>query len=267
MTQPELIFLKLGGSLITDKEQAKTARLEVLDRISAEIAHAKQENPDLRLLIGHGSGSYGHAVANQYQTQNGGSGDPYWHGFADVWRAARELNQIVIHTLAEAGLPVMAFPPSAGVIAKNKSLENWDTKPLKYALSRDLIPVVNGDVVFDTHLGGTIFSTEQIFQYLAGVLHPNRILLAGLDAGIYTTPQQPQDILPRITSDNISEIMPVLSGSKTVDVTGGMRSKVQLMLSIVKEIPSVEVQVFSGAEPGNIKKALSGKKFGTLITN
>lgn len=266
MTQPELVFLKLGGSLITDKEQAKTARLEVLNRISDEIAGAKQENLDLRLLIGHGSGSYGHAVAHQYQTQKGGSGAPYWRGFADVWRAARELNQIVIHSLAEAGLPVMAFPPSAGVIANGKSLESWDTEPLKFALSHDLIPVVQGDVVFDTQLGGTIFSTEQIFQHLAGVLHPDRILLAGLDPGIYHNPQHPQDILPRITPDNIGETLPVLSGANTMDVTGGMLSKVQLMLSIVKELPSLKVQVFSGAEPGNIDKTLSGIKCGTLIT-
>ena len=60
-------FLKLGGSLITDKSQPYTARLEVIDRLAQEILQARQENPGLLLLLGHGSGSFGHTPAHQYK--------------------------------------------------------------------------------------------------------------------------------------------------------------------------------------------------------
>ena len=266
MNKSHLIFLKLGGSLITDKAKPLTPQLDVIQRVSAEISQACRDDPQLQLLIGHGSGSFGHAVADRYQTQSGVEGDRAWQGFIEVWAAARELNQIMINRLAAAGLPVIAFPPSAGIIAENKMLESWDTRPLETALAHRLIPVVYGDVVFDTAIGGTIFSTEQIFQHLAKVCQPKRILLAGLESGVYLNPQQSQEIIKHITPQNIDQVQHALSGSKNTDVTGGMLTKVQFMLSLVQEIPSLEILIFSGVNPGRIQEAIKGGNPGTLIT-
>ena len=49
-----MIFLKLGGSLITDKTGVEAARPAVLARLAAEIAAARAAQPGLPLLIGHG---------------------------------------------------------------------------------------------------------------------------------------------------------------------------------------------------------------------
>ncbi len=266
MNETHLIFLKLGGSLITDKAKPLTPNLDVIQRVSAELSLACQEDPQLQLLIGHGSGSFGHSVADQHQTQTGVEGGKAWQGFTEVWAAARELNQIMINHLVAAGLPVIAFPPSAGIIAENKMLDSWDTHPLETALAHRLIPVVYGDVVFDTAIGGTIFSTEQIFQHLARVCQPKRILLAGMESGVYLNPQQPQEIIKHITPQNIDQIQPALSGSENPDVTGGMLTKVQFMLSLVQEIPNLEILIFSGLSPGRIQEAIIGGNPGTLIT-
>ena len=51
-----LIFLKLGGSLITNKNIPFSARKDTLRRLAAEISEALDTNPELKLLIGHGSG-------------------------------------------------------------------------------------------------------------------------------------------------------------------------------------------------------------------
>ena len=67
----ELVFLKLGGSLITDKTQAYTARLDKLADLATQIAHSLQTHPDLRLVLGHGSGSFGHTAAKKYRTRDG----------------------------------------------------------------------------------------------------------------------------------------------------------------------------------------------------
>ncbi len=266
MTQPSLTFLKLGGSLITDKQQALTAQSATILRLAKEIRSSINEQPDLHLLIGHGSGSFGHGVAVQYQTQAGEKGPGYWQGFAAVWAAARELNQIVIQHLSSQNLPVIAFPPSAGIVASDKILETWDVLPIKLAIEHQLIPIVQGDVVFDIKIGGTIFSTEQVFQHLCKMLQPNRILIAGLEHGVYLDPKKPQEVIPRITPRNFCSIVPAISGAGTADVTGGMLSKVQLMLELIKNHPALEVQIFSGVTPGNVHKVLSGEKLGTLIT-
>jgi isopentenyl phosphate kinase len=46
-----------------------------------------------------------------------------------------------------------------------------------------------------------------------------------------------------------------------------MKSKVEEMLSLVEEIPNLNVQIFSGEERGNTEKALNGAAMGTLITS
>ena len=266
MESRELIFLKLGGSLITDKTQPLTPHPEIIQLIAREVKEALQENPNLQLLIGHGSGSFGHAIADQFQTQEGGWDQIYWQGFSEVWRAARELNQLVVESFHREGLPLVAFPPSASVIAENKELVSWDTDPIKFAISQGLIPLVQGDVIFDTRIGGTIFSTEKCFEYLAKVLSPKRILLAGLDKGVFKDISNQNEIYNQITPGNFDEIHSALFGSNTVDVTGGMIAKVKSMLAMVQNQPSMQVQIFSGLEPGNIKKALDGDVLGTLIS-
>ena len=58
-------------------------------------------------------------------------------------------------------------------------------EPIQSTLENGLLPVIYGDVVFDTDIGGTILSTEDLFFYLAGILKPSRILLAGQDPGVW----------------------------------------------------------------------------------
>ncbi len=266
MKSSELVFLKLGGSLITDKDTPSTAKPGVIQRIAQEISQGLKANPGIRLILGHGSGSFGHASAAKYQTHEGGESSEYWQGFSKVWQSARQLNEIIIEEFSTAGLPVIAFPPSAGVIARDRSIARWDIEPLQLTLSHGLIPVVMGDVVFDTALGGTILSTEQIFKYLAPIFRPHQILLAGSDAGVYLDPDQSDEIIPHITPSNISTVLPYLSGSSAADVTGGMLSKVRLMLSILNTNPSTQIQIFAGSLPGNVNKVLNGEVIGTLIT-
>jgi isopentenyl phosphate kinase len=265
MDSHELIFLKLGGSLITDKNQPLTARPKTIKRIAKEIKKALEENPGVRLLIGHGSGSFGHAIADVYHTQEGGWDQRYWQGFSEVWFAARELNQLVVESFHQEGLPLISFPPSAGVIAENKEFKSWDIRPIEFALAQGLIPLVQGDVIFDTEIGGTIFSTEKSFVFLCKNLHPEKILLAGWDIGVYKDNTDKNTIFSRITPEDVDQIRSTLSGSDAVDVTGGMSAKVMSMLTLVKENPSLKVQIFSGMEPGNIKKALNGEVIGTLL--
>jgi isopentenyl phosphate kinase len=267
MNANRLVFLKLGGSLITDKTKPMTPQHEVIQRLANEIAQAVNTMPGLRLLIGHGSGSFGHIVANEYQTQNGGKGDSYWKGFSEVWAAARELNQIMINHFVSSGLPVIAFPPSAGIITQYKRITSWDTRPIQLALSHGLIPVVQGDVILDANIGGTILSTEAIFQYLANELHPQEILIAGLDDGVYKDPQQPQEIINHISPGNYVDVLPLLSTSEAVDVTGGMLDKVSLMIDLIKENPSLKVRIFSGMKLNNVHAALAGESVGTQISN
>ena len=261
-----LFFLKLGGSLITEKDNPYTARDTILHQIAEEIKLARQEFPEMQLLLGHGSGSFGHVSAKKFKTRDGVDTPEEWTGFVNVWKDARKLNQIVIETLSASGLPVLAFPPSAAIVCQGRKVKSWDIQPIKKALKAGLIPLVNGDVIFDEFLGGTILSTEELFFHLASCLKPEKILLAGKEQGVWEDFPNRTKLLRIINANNLAQIEKNLQGSEFTDVTGGMLEKVKNMLDILKNIPKTGVLIFSGEQKGELYKALSGGNPGTLIS-
>ena len=262
---PPLQFLKLGGSLICDKAQPHTARPEVLRRLAQEVASALERDPGLALLLGHGSGSFGHVPARRYGTRQGVHTPQEWDGFVEVWQEAAALNHIVMDALRSAGLPAIAFQPSASVTASDGAVLTWDLSPLLAALRAGLLPVVYGDVIFDVRRGGTILSTEDLFGYLALELQPVRILLAGLEPGVWADYPVCERLLREVTPQTLGEVESALSGSDSIDVTGGMASKVRQGLALAQALPGLEVRIFSGVQPGQVEQALLGAAVGTAL--
>jgi isopentenyl phosphate kinase len=267
----KLHFLKLGGSLITDKNEAHTHRPDVLARLGREIAAALEQDPSLKIVLGHGSGSFGHVAAKKYGTRSGVRSLREWDGFVEVWWEAINLNRHVMDALHDAGLPVISLPPVASVTAQDAQVSAWDLAPLSHALRAGLMPVVFGDVVFDLKRGGTILSTEDLFAYLArrlpqvAGLAPGRLLLAGIEAGVWADFPACTQLVEQITPNNYTDLSVFVGESRAADVTGGMASKVELSLALVKEMSGLEVRIFSGEKPGAVEKALLGKQVGTVI--
>lgn len=260
-----IIFLKLGGSLITEKVRPATPRIEVLGRLAKEIAAAVRDQPGLGLVIGHGSGSFGHVPAQFYGTRQGVFTPSEWLGFAEVWRQANALNRLVMDALLREGLPAMSFAPSAMVLARSGQVLRWEPSNLQRTVEKGLIPVVYGDVVFDQMLGGTILSTEDLFDYLAPFFKPKRILLAGIEPGVWGDFPACTQILPEINSSNIDILQPSLAGSVATDVTGGMASKVHQSLKLCQRVAGLQVSIFSGEKPGVLESALRGAYPGSRI--
>jgi len=262
----ELVFLKLGGSLITDKSAPRTPRLETLRRLSAEISHALRRRPTIKLLLGHGSGSFGHMDAARYGTAAGVHSQQDWIGFHEVWRSADALDRIVIDALADAGLPVVRVAASGAAYSNSGTLSSFPTHIVQSALGAGLIPVVFGDVVFDRAQGGAIASTESIFSFLAPGCRPRRILMAGLERGVFYSFPSRDSLLPLIRSNDRRMDTSEITGSAFPDVTGGMQSKVETLLHMCREEWVEEALIFSGEEIGNVESALMDKKIeGTYI--
>ncbi len=276
----ELVFLKLGGSLITDKTQPYTPKLDVIEDAALQVSTALQAHPDLRLVIGHGSGSFGHVAASEYHTRDGYFPRPsplihrerdkteenYWKGFAEVWYQASALNRFVMKAFHKTNVPAVALPPSANVIASDGNVSIWETTSISMALAAGLVPVIHGDVTFDEIRGGTILSTEDLFSHLARALHPQQILLAGLESAVWEDFPARTRKVETITPHTFGQISEGVGKAAGADVTGGMESKVMQMLKLVQQNPELKVQIFSGAEPGNIARALTGETLGTWIT-
>jgi isopentenyl phosphate kinase len=266
LIDPKLAFIKLGGSLITDKMSPGIVRQEVLDSICTEIRDYIDRHPDQNYIIGHGSGSFGHVPAERYRTREGVTSRDDWRGFSEVWREAARLNHLVLKTMFSLDVPVIAFPPSAAVTTSNREIVSWNLDPIRQALNAHQVPLTYGDVVVDLEIGGTILSTEDIFVYLAQNFLPSQILLAGVEDGVWGDRSGRTGLIPQVTPQNLSRILPSLGGAAGHDVTGGMADKVAQMARLVQEIPGLEVVIFSGMEPGNLTSALSRLPIGTRIS-
>ena len=260
----DLTFLKLGGSLLTDKTKRESLRADVLARLAAEIAAARRVSPDLKLVLGHGSGSFGHTAAARHGTRAGVSGPEQWLGFAEVSDAAARLNRAVIAALLGAGVPAVGLPPSASAVVTAGVIHEIAVAPIRAALAVRLLPVVFGDVAFDTARGGTIISTEEVMDYLALEMRPTRLLLAGETPGVLDAAGQ---VVAHINRANYETIRPALGGSRGADVTGGMASKVAAMLDLAAKIPGLTIHIFSGLAPGILEQLLTSSSLsaGTRI--
>lgn len=258
------VFLKLGGSVLTDKTRPKTPRMGVIMELASQISEAIAGS-HLELLLGHGSGSFGHWAAHEFEPLKRKNPQLY---AAKVHAVAAELNHIVVSALVDAGVKAIHYPPSAVVFARDDVPSRLCLGALTEMLEHGFVPVTYGDAVPDGVRGGTIFSTERVFLTLNPVLKPRRILLVSDVNGVYTADPHIDpnaEHIPEITPDNFSEVRAALGGARGFDVTGGMLGKVESMLQLVKTSPWVdEVQLLS-PEGDNLLRALRGEHVGTII--
>ena len=264
-------YLKLGGSLITDKNKPLTPRPLVIQRLAREIASAHRAHPDRQLIIGHGSGSYGHVVGRMYDVRSGVRDARGWRGFVETGYVAGQLNRLVLAALLRAGLPVVSLPPSALVTCRDGAIVQFHTQPILNALNRGLIPLLFGDVAFDETRGGVIVSTEEVFAALAGHLPPERFTLAGVVDGVYTGDplRDPNaQLIPHIRVRELDALAGALGGSHGVDVTGGMAGKVREMAALIERYPQLRVHLVSGEVPGRLERHLLAPDgpLGTTLT-
>lgn len=256
----DLILIKIGGSLITDKTKPFTTRPDVIKRVAKEIKEALGEKK-VKLVVGHGGGSFPHQSAKKYQTNKGIINEESYKGISEVQNDASRLNRIFVQALIDEGINAVSVQPSASAISENGKIVEWFTKPLEEMLEKGLIPVPYGDVMLDKKMGCSIASTEEILNFLSRKLKPEKIIIAGEVDGVFTADPHKDPkakLIPEITTANFEEIKKYLAGSRGTDVTGGMLHKVEEMMDLAKE--GFKSEIINVLKEGNLKKAILGKK-------
>lgn len=259
-----VVLIKLGGSIITNKDQRKEANLEKISQLAKELKEASRKSSDL-MILGHGVGSFSHPPAHKFRTKEGFINKNSAYGLAEVRKSCLEINLIVISKLIEAGLPATTLVPFSFLTADNKKLDKVFLSSLVNTLEFRLLPVIHGDVISDRSIGCTIYSTETLLNILAIKLgqhgyYPKVIIEIVKPEGVY---DQNGQTIPEINKKNFQTIKSRLTGSESIDVTGGMLHKVEEAYQMAKK--GVSTLITSSA-PGNLKKAILGQKVeGTWI--
>ncbi len=261
----EVVLVKISGSVITDPETPNTARQHEIHRIVQEIKESKFAG---RLIIGHGSGAFGHVPGHRYQVHKGLINEESRKGASITQNVAANLHRMVVGAMCDHELNPLSFPPSAGAIAVDRKIMHWDLSPLKLAMENGFVPVTLGDVVVDRKLGVTIVSTEEAFRFIASELKPRRIIIGGDTDGVFTSDPKAfpdAELISTIDSGNIGTAIAGAGGSRKVDVTGGMRSKLEFLYEMARNTGAV-CQIVNIAVHGRMRSAISGEEvIGTLI--
>lgn len=259
MKNKQLVLLKLGGSLITDKNKPFTARREVIIRLGREIKSALA-GFDGKLIIAHGSGSFGHPVAKKYGVEKGWEHKGGLEGVPSVADAAIKINRIVMEEFLKIGLPVVSFAPGSFIFAANSRPTNILLGPIFQCLNWEMIPVVYGDIIFDQNKGWSIFSSEMTLNLLAKSFRRDfseiKQFYCGDTDGVY---DENGKTIQKITPKSFVKLQKKIKGSVAADVTGGMLHKVQEAVGLVSDF-GIETLIFSGKAEGQLKKALEEKR-------
>ena len=255
--------LKLGGSVITDKEKKLTPNLPAIERLAKEISRANVSP----LVLVHGGGSFGHPVAEQYRLAEGYKDSSQIMGFSMTHQAMTKLNKLIVESLINHNIPAVEVQPSSCVVTKAGRIQIIEDRPLRKMLEMGFVPVLYGDTVFDSETGFDILSGDQLVSSLAINLNAHRIVV-GVDVnGLYTGDPKTDSaarLIRHVTLEELKKLEHRIEGSKVTDVTGGMLGKIFELKPAVEQ--GIQTIIVNATESNRVYKALKGEEVvGTVI--
>lgn len=238
-----MIVVKIGGSAITDKKGFKKARFEAIKSLAKQIAEVRPKN----LILVHGAGSFGHPFVVKYKLKE----EKNPEGIVRAHMSCVELNSIVCNAMIKYGLkpfpihPLQTFKLKGGEVL-------FDVKIFEYALREGFIPVTHGDMVYDEdERFFKVLSGDDITIELARVFKAEKVGFATDVEGVFVN--------GRLAKYVSWEDLDHLGFAEGVDVTGGMKGKVEKILK-----SNIVARIFSLNE---LKDFLMCKEVGTLVGN
>jgi len=244
-----MILIKLGGSIITNKEKPLSARRKTIDNILKQIRKIKEPK-----IIVHGGGSYGHYWSVKYGMHT----KPAKYdlkGVSVVKNSMIELNKIILDAAVKNRLNPYSLPPT-DFMSGNRSIKSKILTINDIAKS-GLTPVTYGDALWYGQKKSYILSGDVIMTALAKVLKPRlSVFVLNVD-GVYSNMKSKKLVY------DFKKEKPSISTNK-MDVTGGMTRKITEATKMSRS--GLKVFFANGNKPQRITDAVSGKKFeGTLF--
>ncbi|CCQ33760.1 isopentenyl phosphate kinase [Halorhabdus tiamatea] len=240
-------ILKLGGSVITEKDAPETVDREALTAAADAIGAADLDD----LVIVHGGGSFGHHHAEAHGvTATAGTHDAA--GVYAIHDAMARLDDHVVEALQDAGVPALPVHPFSVASRDEHGETALPTGAIDRLRGEGFVPVLFGDVVVQAGAGATILSGDEIVVLLARSLGADRI---GLCSGVSGVLDESGAVIDRI--EDFAAVADALGESEATDVTGGMAGKVRALLDL--ETPA---SIFG---PDDLAAFLAGEDPGTLI--
>lgn len=260
---PPLTILKIGGSVITDRRREQPVPLrDAMERIALEIAQARADRPS-RLALVHGAGSFGHPIVKRTGIDRGLASPAQRLAMGETQRLQNGLNALFVRHLLRAGLAAFPCQASASSVTDRGRLISMDLQAVSWLLHHGMIPVLFGVPSVDVAQGCAILSGDVLAIELFTRFPPASILHGTDVQGVFTSdPARDPDalLLPVVDLRRATALPSGVSGSRAVDVTGGLRNKLEKLRSA-----GASGRIFDATVPGNVLRALSGEAVGTHV--
>ncbi|MFX1409989.1 MAG: type 2 isopentenyl-diphosphate Delta-isomerase [Promethearchaeota archaeon] len=256
----EIILLKLGGSLLTDKNEPFSIREDVLRDVIQEIIEANK-----KIILIHGGGSFGHPLAEKYNISAGvdTSISNQILGLTETHQSMNKFNSRIINLLLEKNYPALSIQASSIFIKNSHIISTSSIDIIETALDLNILPILYGDIILDKQGSFSIISGDKIIFELCENLkkyNVSKVIFTMETDGLYIkgkTYNEKEKLVTECYSNELEDLELAALGQK-IDVTGGIKGKVDSIKEICKY--NIPVQIINGLEKGNIIKALNGQK-------
>ena len=257
----QLVCIKVGGSLITDKSQFATPKSENIAIFAENLSAVLKSFPAADVLLGNGAGSFGHHSAHKYGLKDGAATAEQFYGVGITHNAVRELNLLVGNALTVRGIPAYCLSPGDLFTAKNGEVIGANESVVPELLRHGAIPLIHGDTVLDAERGVSIFSTEKSLFWLAQALRSRydriTIIMVMNTNGVL---DEKGEVIRELRRDAPIAAVQKIPGVK--DVTGGIVHKVAMCRQAADWADNVYI---IGNAVDDLANAFKGKPAGTII--
>lgn len=244
-----MILIKLGGSIITNKQRALSANVQAIKKIAAQLKNVREP-----CMVVHGGGSFGHYWSVKYDMHTKPARyDP--RGVAVVKNSMVQLNRLVLDSFLDSGVLPYCIPPTDFV--SGDRLVPAKAREIPKIARTGLVPVSYGDVMWHGSGKFYILSGDRIMGMLARLLRPRLAVFVTNVDGVYA------DLKSKRLIREVTTEAPEVEAVR-MDVTGGMGRKIKEARAMSRA--GTDVFFVNGREPRRIVSAINGKEFeGTLF--
>ena len=257
----KLTVMKLGGSLLTDKSTPYTVNNKVISAVAQEIKECLDQNLIEDLIIVHGVGSFGHVPVFKHRLHLGFQHPEQLIAMSQTQHEMNEFRLKLTKRFIEHDLPVNLLHASSFCTSEKMEVAESFLQAIKGYVSIGMIPLIGGDMLFDSKMGFSVGSGDQIATLLAKQFSAHQVIFVSDVEGVYTTdPKKNPDakIISSISVDRLEEIIAQTDNTPIGDVSGAMKGKLKVIKSLSKEIvKGMTVILMSMKQYGNLKSVLS----------
>ena len=257
----EVILLKLGGSLLTDKDKPLFIREDIAMSTIQQIIEANE-----KVILIHGGGSFGHPLAKKYDLMKGldPSISNQIFGLTKTHQAMVNFNSYLVNLFLERNYPALSIQPSSIFNKDNRKITIINIQLIEDLLAFNILPILYGDIIFENHTSFSILSGDQIIFKLCEKLSKYRVskVIFAIEAdGLFVNEKDPANkkikLVPEILSSELDNLDLADLGKK-IDVTGGIQGKINSIKKICTF--NIPVQIVNGLKENNIYKSLKNEK-------